>query len=360
VHCLQDRCGGVGRVAREPVGENCCGVDVWLITPDGVERRGSGDIEALLGGPGVVWIDVHYWDADTATLLTKLLGLHQRAAQDCAVRNPVPKVHVYEDQTFVVLHAPEHGAGGHVHHIELDQIIGPNWILTVHGPTDPAVSLDATHVEATAVAGKLTSGRLHPCHAWEISGALVGALIGRLRDHLTALTQEVWNLEQQVTAGHLGDPEQFLEELFAVRNGLLAVGTIAAMSREVYGRMVRLTVFGAAGAAQLEDIEDRFRRVAAMAQSQREYLQGVIEFYQTRAGTKMTIAAERLAVIAAVTLPITALSSIVGMNVIVNDTTVVGPLFALLTLMLIMSGILLAWTHRKGWWGSTRPPDLLD
>ena len=34
----------------------------------------------------------------------------------------------------------------------------------------------------------------------------------------------------------------------------------------------------------------------------------MIEFYQTRTGTKMTIAAERLAVIAAVTLPITALS----------------------------------------------------
>jgi magnesium transporter len=138
--------------------------------------------------------------------------------------------------------------------------------------------------------------------------------------------------------------------LFAVRNGLLAVGTIAAMSREVYGRMVRLTVFGAAGAAQLEDIEDRFRRVAAMAQSQREYLQGVIEFYQTRAGTKMTIAAERLAVIAAVTLPITALSSIVGMNVIVNDSTHVGQLVVLLSVMAVMSATLLLWARRKGWW----------
>ena len=56
-----------------------------------------------------------------------------------------------------------------------------------------------------------------------------------------------------------------------------------------------------------------------MADSQAEYLQGVIEFYQTRTNTKMTIAAERLAVIAAVTLPITALSSVMGMNVIVND-----------------------------------------
>jgi magnesium transporter len=92
------------------------------------------------------------------------------------------------------------------------------------------------------------------------------------------------------------------------------------------------------------------RRVAAMADGQREYLQGVIEFYQTRTGTKMAIAAERLAVIAAVTLPITALTSILGMNVIVYDTTQVGQLVVLLALMAVMSGILLVWTHRKGWW----------
>ena len=321
-----------------------------LITSDGVERCRPDQIAALLGAPGLVWIDVQYWDAETAKFLTQRLGLHQRAVHDCAVRNPVPKVHVYPDQTFLVLHAPERGERGHVHYIELDQFIGSNWLLTVHGPTNPVVPLDATYVETRAVARKLDSGRLRPSQGWELSGALVAVLIGRLRDYLTALTQEVWQLERQVTAGHLGDPEQFLEELFGVRHGLLAVGTMAATSREVYGRMARLAVFGAAGAAQLDDLEDQFRRVAAMADSQREYLQGVIEFYQTRTNTKMTIAAERLAVIAAVTLPITALSSIVGMNVIVNDTTTVGPLVALLTLMLIMSGILLAWTHRKGWW----------
>jgi ribose/xylose/arabinose/galactoside ABC-type transport system permease subunit len=38
------------------------------------------------------------------------------------------------------------------------------------------------------------------------------------------------------------------------------------------------------------------------------------------------------------------------MNVIVNDRTTVGPLVATLVVMLIMSGILLVWTHRKGWW----------
>jgi Mg2+ and Co2+ transporter CorA len=87
-----------------------------------------------------------------------------------------------------------------------------------------------------------------------------------------------------------------------------------------------------------------------MAEAQREYLQGVIEFYQARTNTKMTIAAERLAVIAAVTLPVTALSSIVGMNVIVNDSTHLSLLIVLLAVMGVMSVMLLLWARRKGWW----------
>jgi magnesium transporter len=341
----------VRRFAGPIGGEDRCCVDVRLITPEGVERRRCADIEALLDGQqGLLWIDVPHWDADTERILEKQLSLHPRAVHDCAVRNPVPKVHSYPEHTFLVLHAPERGARGHVHYIELDQFIGPNWLVTVHGPMNPVVPLDAAYVETTAVARRLEDGRLRPARACELSAALVTVLTNRLREFLTELTQDVWTLERQVTAGHMGDPEQFLEELFGVRHGLLAVRTMAALSREVYGRMCRLSVFGEAGAAQLDDLEDRFRRIAAMADSQREYLQGVIEFYQTRTGTKMTIAAERLAVIAAVTLPITALSSIVGMNVIVNESTRWGEVWLLLSVMLVMSTMLLVWARRKGWW----------
>jgi Mg2+ and Co2+ transporter CorA len=41
-------------------------------------------------------------------------------------------------------------------------------------------------------------------------------------------------------------------------------------------------------------IADRFRQVASMADGQREFLHGVIEFFQTRTSTHMTIAAESL------------------------------------------------------------------
>jgi len=175
-------------------------------------------------------------------------------------------------------------------------------------------------------------------------------MTGRLRDFLTTLTQEVWHLQQTVMAGHLGNAEDFLEELFRARHGLLAARAMAALARQVYGRMETRAVFGEPEGDLLRDSEDQFGRIAAMADTQREYLQGVIEFYQTRTNTKMTVAAERLAVIAAVTLPVTAISSIMGMNVIVSEETHWGWVTVLLSGMAVMSIALLIWARRQGWW----------
>jgi Mg2+ and Co2+ transporter CorA len=180
---------------------------------------------------------------------------------------------------------------------------------------------------------------------------VVNRLTAKLEDHPQALTTEVWRLEREVTAGHFGDAEQFLEEMFRARHGLLTIHPMATLNHEVYGRMATLEAFGHSGREfYVADLADQFRRVAAVADSQRGYLQGVIEFYQTRTNTKMTIAAERLSVIAAVTLPITAVSSVMGMNVIVNDHTEWGTLWVLLAVMAVMSAMLLGWARRKGWW----------
>jgi magnesium transporter len=329
-------------------------MEVLLVTPSGVEQRSPDELDALVekarAGQGVVWVDVPAWDAEAADLLVDRFGIHPRAAADCAKRNPVPKVHRYGDQFFFVLHAPERGARGHVHYVELDQFVGPGWLITVHGPLNPKVSPEAAAVEVSASMRRLAAGRTHPTTAHELSYALVGALVGRLRDYLSALTEEVWTLERQVTAGHIGNPEDFLEELFQVRHGLLTVRTMAALSREVYGRTATLPALDSAAHHLVVDIEDQFRRIAQMGDAQREYLQGVIEFYQTRTNTKMTIAAERLAVIAAVTLPVTAISSIMGMNVIVNDSTHIAWLVWLLVLMTGLSVVMLIWAKRQGWW----------
>jgi hypothetical protein len=74
---------------------------------------------------------------------------------------------------------------------------------------------------------------------------------------------------------------EFLNELFRARHGLLAVRTMGALSSAIYGRMTTLTGISPDGRPLVADMVDKFDRVRAVADGEREYLQGVIEFYQT-------------------------------------------------------------------------------
>ncbi|HEY5882231.1 MAG TPA: magnesium transporter CorA family protein [Nakamurella sp.] len=336
--------------ATDPTAE--VSVELRFITTEGVTDHRIGDLPALLARTdGVLWLDIPSWDEHSERVLSEDFAFHPLAIRDCAQRNQVPKVQVYPDHLFLVLHAPQAGAAGHVHYIELDQFVGDRYLVTVHGPWNPAVDPAAARVEVDALARRLQSGKLRPAHGHDLSYALVTALALRLRDFIARLTADVWGLEQRVTGGHLGNPEQFLDLMFRARHGLLTIQTIAGLTREVFARMTRIHAFGAdGGQAHIEDVMDQFDRLQAMAHVQKDYLQGTIEFYQARTNTKMTIAAERLAVIAAVTLPVTAVSSILGMNVIVNDTTQPVALAIALLIMGSISTVLLIWAKRRGWW----------
>ena len=57
---------------------------------------------------------------------------------------------------------------------------------------------------------------------------------------------------------------------------------MATLSAEIYGRMATLTRFPPEEARPLvADLVDQFERVRGMADGQKEFLHGVIEFYRT-------------------------------------------------------------------------------
>jgi Mg2+ and Co2+ transporter CorA len=328
-------------------------VDVLFITPAGVERCPVADLPALLArDDGIVWVDVPQCDEQVAEVLLDVFKCHPLAVQDCFQRNRVPRVHAYPEHVFLIMHAPELGAAGHVHYVELDQFVGERHLITVHGPVNPAVPKELPLRETRSVLARIEAGRFRPRSALELSYAVVSALARHQEAFVEKLTREVWRLEQRVTSGDRGgDPEDFLEELFQTRHGLLSVRTMSSGAADIYGRMVSLGRFLPERDRPLvDDLVDQFERVRSLADGEKDYLQGVIDFYRARTETKMTIAAERLTVIAVVTLPITAIGSVYGMNVIVNQQTHIGQLVAVLAAMAIISTVLLTWAKRQGWW----------
>ncbi len=76
----------------------------------------------------------------------------------------------------------------------------------------------------------------------------------------------------------------------------------------------------------------------------------MIDFYQTRTITKLNIAMERLALITALLLPVTAVASIYGMNIIVFPETNLGQVVVALAVIVAIMAVMFQWVKRQGWW----------
>jgi Mg2+ and Co2+ transporter CorA len=258
------------------------GMEVRLITDGRVQLRPVDDLPALLDRKDcLIWVDVPRCADGDVRVLREVFRFHPLAIKDCTERNRVPKMHAYSDHIFVVLHAPERGERGHVHYVELDQFIGPNYLVTIHGPVNPAVSPEAPQRETGAVLKRIEAGRLRPAKPMDLSYAIVSALARNEEEYVEAVTTDVWRLEQQVTGRSVTGSTDFLDEMFQVRTSLLAVGTIGSLSSGIYGRMVKLACILPEERTGVADIAEQFDRVRGVAGGEREYLQGVIEYYQT-------------------------------------------------------------------------------
>lgn len=273
-------------------------MEIYTISDNGIERHPPAELESLIRQPDLlVWVDMSPCSSDGALVLSGVFGFHDLAVRDCVERNHVAKIHFYPDHVFSVVHAPELGTGGHVHYVELDQFIGPNYLVTVHGPLNPVVSPEVALVDTQWVLRHIEKGDLRPKSPMELSFAIVSALVRREIDLVAELAKESGRLEQQVTDDNHGDdPEELLEDLFEVWQELLAIRTMAAHAGATYRRMCRMVRTLSANDQRLvTDLADRFDLVRSIAEDQRDFIHGVIEFFQTRTSTHMTIAAEQLA-----------------------------------------------------------------
>jgi magnesium transporter len=323
-------------------------MDVRHLDDSGVKVR---EIEDRVGaGAGFTWVDIPEWN-DEAEAYLRDLGCHEMVLESCRTRNHVPTVHGYADHIFITTQSPLLGHAGHVHLLELDQIIGRDYLVTVHGPLNPVVDPAEALAETDSVLRRIESGRFRPMTPHELSFAITSAVARRQRGLINQVAEKLPGLEKHVMDSRLTNPEELLERMFLIRHELITTRTMAAQCCDVWARMAGLSHLPDETARDyLRDLADQFERVRSIADGESHFLFGVIELYQTKVNTKMTVAMERLAVIAAVTLPITAIASIEGMNMIVSVHENLVEFGIVLLLMLVMSIWLLRWARRQGWW----------
>ncbi len=327
-------------------------MEVRYVTPAGVEVGGAEDVTAWrLRKDGFLWLDVESCDDRTATMLRETFGFHPQAIQSCRERTHLPTFHGYPDHWFLVVHRPLFRRAGHVHLLQLEMFVRRDALITLHGPHNPDVDEVEIRRDTNQLRARLDGGRLTVTSAPDLAHALLASLAREFRADLDEIATRVAELEQDVMVADFRSPEGLLDRMFLLRHELMTIRTMAGDVHEVFERMAAVAdVAGFDDGRHMADLADRFGRLRVMSDGERDFLAGVIDYYQTKTATKMTVAMERLAVLAAVTLPVTALASIYGMNVIVNDRTDWIQLVIVLIAMLAISAVLLRWTKRQGWW----------
>lgn len=333
-------------------------MDVRWITGSQIEKRNVADIPALLGRQdGFLWVDIPACDEEAERLLSEVFRFHPHAIRDCLEKRHIPKIHTYADHVFVILHGIEFEAHGWGHMMELDQFVGERYLVTVHGPVNPIVPQEAVLREVNGTLGRMEAGRFSPKTPAELGHGVVSMLILRLEGLVSAVADEVADLEREIVRAEEGDrswqePRQFIERLYRLRHQLLTIGTTANLSREAF--LGRASVARASASperlALIHDLVEQYERLKSLCAGEKEFLDQVLDFYQARTVTKMNMAMQRLALIAALLLPVTALSGIYGMNVIVNGETDVPHVAAVLVVMGSFIALMLRWTKRQGWW----------
>ncbi len=190
-------------------------MELRWVGDEGVELRRADEVDALLArDDGFVWVDVPEWDAEAEALLVGTFGVHPIALAHARERNHIALVHRYPGHLFIAIHAPKIGARGHVHYLELDQFIGERFLVTVHGPLNPAVALDDALRETREVVERMERGRLRPASPFALTYAIVSTVVRRETDMVNELAREVGLLEQAVTSAVDEEPQEFLGKLF--------------------------------------------------------------------------------------------------------------------------------------------------
>ena len=330
------------------------GMDLRWISDSGIESRELSQLTELLEREdGFLWLDIATCDDAAAAVLSDTLGFHPHAVRDCREKRRIPKVHTYSDHVFLILHTLEFEEEGWGHLVELDQFVGDRYLVTVHGPLSPHVSADAAFRETGSALRRMEAGTLRPRIPAELGHAIVSAMVLGLEQRLSTIADRVAVYEHSIVRDDERDPQEVIEQLYGLRHQLLLIRTTASLSREVYaGRrtMARSTGASPERLAIIEDLMDQYEHLSRLCDAEKDFLDQVLAFHDARTVTKMNVAMERLALIAAVLLPVTAISGIYGMNVIVNGQTDFLHVGAVLLLMGVIVTVMLTWAKRQGWW----------
>jgi magnesium transporter len=286
---------------------------VRWISADEVQMLRAEDLPGIASSADkLLWVDLDHSESAAMALLSDVFEFEPETIDECHVRTSVPKLRRFPHYTFTAINGVARGEDGVLHFQPLKVFSSPTQIVTVLGPTHQALSSGAAHRELSRIAEQVDSGAYRPTSAKAVGVAIRKAMLVSQEDLVADAATRIAQIERRVMECDPVKGEGLLVDLFAVRHDLQTIRTSAAQTRELLVLAADTAIPGFGG--DLDELRHGFEHLTNTADLEREYLQEVLDLFQTRASTELNRFIRKITAWGAIGLAGTLIAGIYGMN----------------------------------------------
>ncbi|MDO9408605.1 magnesium transporter CorA family protein [Patulibacter sp.] len=291
---------------------------------------------------GLRWINLGRSGRAEMAWLQEHFDFHSLDYEDISSRNQRPKVDVYDDYIFVVLHFPHYDkAIGRLNALELDVFIGPDFVITI--PNRPLRTIDYlfSRVEDRDEERERHFSRGPGYLLYRIVDECVDASFPMLRK----IGNKLENLEEDIFEGR---SKEIVREISNAKQEIINFRKIVRPQRTA------LKDLNAARRYLVEDQELYFDDINDASERVWDTLENFKEVAEALEGSNESVLAhaqsDSLKVLTAITvivLPLTLIASVFGMNVKVPGEAESHAFWILMGVMLAILGGMIWWFRRN-------------
>jgi len=315
-----------------------------LVFEHGHTRRAEQVDPAWLAPDSAVrfWLDIVGPTQAEGQLLAGTLGLHPLSVEDALSRIQFPKVEDYEGYLYLVMHGIAFRELEHQFATrDVDFFLGPNFLVTIHDGESRSIRHVAEMCgRREALMAEGPAAMLH---------RIVDAMVDNYRPAIDALEGRITMLEERA----FERSEDVVRPLLQLKRDLSSLRRVVIPQRDVVGRLARreFDAIPDEMAYRFRDVYDHLVRLSDEAVIFHDRVNTILEVHLTVVSNRLNEIMKVLTVMSTIFLPLTVLTGIWGMNIVLPNLPG-GPAAQFWWLLAMIGGIvmaMLAYFKRRNW-----------
>jgi len=267
----------------------------------------------------VTWIDLESPTKEEVQILIDEYMVHPLAAEELLSRTMRPKVDLFDEHLYLILHFPTviHPVDNHYEQ-EVDFIIGKDFLITAHYQPIKTLKEFADNPE---IADIIKERERYNADAGILFFKMIQRMYALATQDLDSITRSMKHIEEQIFGGH---EHSMVKAISKTRRKLLDFRIATRPHREVLESLKEVgeDFFGEGFSYHLNAISAEYYKVYTIFENNSETLAELRETNNSLLSTKTNDTMKTLTILAFVTFPLSLVASIFGMNT--NILPIVG------------------------------------